>query len=213
LPKRASDKRKNYLTPFFFSPDIFLFEAIMSFLSKSLTVLFSVSLLASMVSCSSCSKTNTVDPPKPVPTDTVVVPPVPTTQLVESHKASVTIPVVFQDQHVDDKASPNYRLFANKDAKELVSLDAEVFSSSYEEYVLEGIRFLKDRGAFVQSAVPVIINDQQMTLVESSTQGVVAYFWVTTKEGYGYTFTCGGLETSTTVKSMCSELAKTFQIK
>jgi len=182
---------------------------------SSLSKILIVSLLFCTASCTSCSKKNVTDPPKPLPTstETVIVPPVPTTQLVESYHASVTVPLLFQDQHKDTTNDPNYRLFANMNANELLSLDAEAFSSSYEEYVLEAIRFIKETGGTIQSANSVTLNGQKMTLIESSREGIVAYFWVTTKDGYGYTFTCGGEETSSTIEDTCAMLSTTFQIK
>lgn len=207
-------KEKITFRLFLFQYDILVYEVIMSSFPKVLVgMVLSLSLFSGVVSCTSCSKTKVTDPPKPLPTVSVVVPPLPTTQLVESHKASVTIPITFQDQRADGPDSPNYRLFANSSNKELISLDAEVYASSYEEYVLEAIRFLKERNAVVQTATSVSLNGQQVTMLESSTQGVVAYFWITTKNGYGYTFTCGGLETSSTVKGMCANLATTFHVE
>lgn len=182
----------------------------MNFLNKSLFVI-SFGVLGSLTACTSCSKTNTVDPPKPVPAPSATVAPLPTTQVISVHNATVTVPIAFEDQNFDN--IPDYHLLANKTNKEMIELNAENFNSSYEEYVLEAIRALKNRNVIVHSAEPTMVNNQKFTLVESTSENVVAYFWITAKDGYGYTFTCGGLETSTTLKDMCVGLVNSLQIQ
>jgi hypothetical protein len=168
-------------------------------------------ILAGVVSCTSCRSDN-VTPPKPVPT--VVVPPIPTNQSVESKKSSVIVPIEFQDQHPDIQPNSDYRLYANMSGKELISLDSQVYTSSYEEFVLEGIRSVRDQGGVVQSSEKVNINGQDMAVVESSKDGVIAWFWMTTKNGIGYTFTCGGPESSgQSLRDLCFGIANTFSIK
>jgi hypothetical protein len=168
--------------------------------------------LVSVVSCSSCSKENTVSPPKPVPTVSVtpVPPPAPTTQEITDSKFTLTIPVGFKNQGSDD---PEYFLFADENNKQLLSIMHQKYSSTYEEYVLEGIRSLKEHNAIVHSAIKTTLGNQEFIVVESTKDGVIAWLWFTTKDNIGYTITCGGLESSTTVHDVCFNLAKSFEIK
>ena len=171
-------------------------------------------ILGGVASCTSCRNDNVV-PPAPVPTVVpTVVPPLPSVQTVESKKASVVLPIVFQDQHPDTTPNSNYRLYANMAGKELVSLDSQPYTHSYEEFVLEAIRFVKDQGAVVQSSEKTFIDNRDMVVIESSREGIVAWFWVFTNDGVGYTFTCGGPETSgKPLHDLCFGLAQTITIK
>lgn len=172
-------------------------------------------ILGGVASCTSCRHDNVV-PPAPVPTvvPTVVVPPLPSVQVVESKKASVVLPIVFQDQHPDTPPNSDYRLFANMTGKELVSLDSQTYNHSYEEFVLEAIRFVKDQGGIVQSSTKTTVGGQDAVVIESSREGIVAWFWLTTKDGVGYTFTCGGQESAgPPLHDLCFGLANTISIK
>lgn len=169
-------------------------------------------ILAGVASCTSCR--HDVVQPVPIPTvvPTVEIPPLPAVQIVESQKASVTLPLSFQNQQTDNTS--NYRLYANMTSKELLSLDSKEYLHSYEEFVLESIRSIKEQSAIVQSSQKTTINGQDLTIVESSKEAVTAWVWLTVKNGIGYTFTCGGLESSNqSLHDLCFGIANTILIK
>jgi hypothetical protein len=164
-----------------------------------------------IISCTSCRDD------KPVPTPvvpTVIVPPLPAVQTVSAGKISVVIPVSFQDQHPDSVSESNYVLYADKTAGLLISLQSKTYPLSYDELVLEAIRANKDDDAAVQSANAITINGQDMTVVESLKENVVAWFFLTLKDGVSYNFSCGGAESETQlIHDFCFNAANSLKIQ
>lgn len=172
-------------------------------------------LMLGLVSCSSCSKKQDVVPPKPVPT--VVVNPLPDVlppQHVDGDTWAFIVPGEWKKlNNVEGGPGEAEVSYMQSDEHQLLSLSKEAFTGTYEEYVLSGIRSLKEAGVNVQSATQVTLNGNTFVLLETSKGITNAWMWVTVAKGIGYNFSCGGSGDETKAKSVCTQISKTLEIQ
>lgn len=171
-------------------------------------------LALGLVSCSSCTKPN--DVPITTPTATVSVPtptatPVDTNVTLSKDNFKITVP---NANWVALPPTPDQIVgYLNKDKQNLVVLVKEPFSGSYENYILEAIRSVKNDGGTVVSTKQVSISNQNFVLVEATQDMVSIWMWVTVVNEFGYSFSCGGPQSVSDEKDLCSSIADTLQIK
>lgn len=91
-------------------------------------------------------------------------------------------------------------------------------TASYAEYIISFIRGLSTSGQ-VMSAKQVIINDVKFILFQVKSKidaNVFAWMWVTQKDGFDYSLTCGGEinpDAGTSIQDVCMELSASLKIK
>ncbi len=146
-----------------------------------------------MVSCSSCSKENQVNPNVPTPVvdaGTDVEIPVSKTEIISGSNWSFVMPIGW-NKETNSAPTVEATLF-NKDKHNLVLFMVEPFQGTYEEYVLLALRSIKDTNANLVSAKQVEINKLKYLLIEATKGGTVMYSWVYFKNNQGYSLSCGG---------------------
>lgn len=173
-------------------------------MNKFLAILL---LSCALVSCKSCSKDGGVTP---LPTSSVVVPPIATTQTVVDDHFKLVVPADW-DKRENPLETNIKAMYSNNEKQSLVMVSYQPFLSSTDELVLVAVRELKDNGVSILSAENVILNGESVVLLSTEQGGVIAYMWLVAKNGYSYQLSCGSQ--STNLKDMCTTIANTLQLK
>lgn len=178
-------------------------------------------LIMGLVSCTSCTKKETVAPPCdggscPMPTASSTTPPVPTAlpdQVLSEEDWSVSLPAGWSKLEPPMPA-PELKLFyGNKDKMNLVIFVKEPFQGTNAEYILEGLRGIKDGGGKIASARQVDLNGNKFVLVDSTKDNIRMWMWILAKNGFGYALSCGGPATDAGQEDICTKIANTVTIK
>lgn len=174
-------------------------------------------LVLGLVSCSSCAKKDTTPPPCDggtctLPTSTPSVPAPPPDQVLSEDDWSVSVPVGWE-KLTPPTTDPEVKVFyGNKEKQNLVIFVKEAFPGTSAEYVLEGLRGLKDSGSKLNGARQVDLNGNKFVLVDSSRDNVRMFMWITAKNGFGYALSCGG-PADQPQEDICTKIASTVTIK
>jgi hypothetical protein len=176
--------------------------------------IFAIALLSvGTISCSSCAKKN----PDPVVVTVDASPPdagapdvAPKPDLtIKGDKWEFTVPS--EGWKPMENSPPHSNGYLNADKKNLILVINEPFTGSFDEYALGSIRAMRLSGVQIVSAKSVEVNGTKFVLVESSKDGIRVWAWVTTKDGRGFGFTCGGPE-DVNQHDLCFGVANTFKI-
>lgn len=163
--------------------------------------------------CSSCSRHDTTKVvPVPVPTVSASAQPVPEVvppTLVTENGWSIMMPSGFEKVGADDAG---IGLFVNKDKEMLISLSKETFTGSSDQYVLTGIKSLKDKGITAIEAKQVKINGVDFVVLECDQEGIHAWIWAGARNGFGYALSCGGKPHAVEMYDTCFSTMNTFKI-
>jgi len=110
--------------------------------------------------------------------------------------------------------SPDIKVaMKNDDLEMLVFLVKEPTNATYAEYVLGTIRAIRSQHVNITSASQVVVNGNKFVLVTVKGGSQSLYAWITTKDGFGYAFTCGGTTNVDAGAAPCEAIASTLQIK
>ena len=169
----------------------------------------------------SCSKHNEPSPPCdggvcPLPSVSETVPPVstaPPVQVLAQENWSVSVQPGWEPMESPLQDSHIRVFVGNKEKQNLVVFVKEPFAGTNAEYILEGIRGLKDGGYKIAGARQVDINGNKFVLVDSSQGNVRIWMWIVAKDGFGYALSCGGPTVDTSQEDMCTSVANTLTIK
>lgn len=92
----------------------------------------------------------------------------------------------------------------------------EKFSGTQDKYVIFALGGLRDSGATLMSAKSVVVNGIGFVLVEAARGKTKTWNWITTKNGFGYGFSCGGSEILAVLDEQfaaCHEAASSLKLK
>lgn len=95
----------------------------------------------------------------------------------------------------------------------IIVFEQEKFSGSYEEYVVFALRGVTDTGARLISTTTVTLNGDTVFLLNSEKNGVTAWMWVTTKNGYGYALSCAGKTIDNWNHGICFNVFNSLKLK
>jgi len=101
----------------------------------------------------------------------------------------------------------------NEDQQMMVILVKEQTSSTYAAYVVEALRDLRGAHLDIVSANQVTLNGNNFVVITAKGGNKTIYSWVTTKDGYGYVFSCGGITNVDAGSGPCEDIAATLQIR
>lgn len=149
-----------------------------------------VALLAfGIMSCSGCAKKNQVVPP---PTPSVLPPVVPSSAVLSNGNLQVTVPNS-DWQMLETDAETTFKGFLNPGIKNLIVLNNEPSTASFDEYVLITLRNMKETGTKVVSSKQVTIAGQKFVRIEALVvdNDVQVFVLVSTDNGHGYMVACG----------------------
>jgi len=116
---------------------------------------------------------------------------------------------------ITESPDPSVKLFAlNNTGNNILSLEKLLTSSSYDKFVLERIRFLRDMEADILVTKSVQLNSHPFVMIESYQNNLRVWTWVTTKNNVGFIITCGGLDLeSKSNHIVCDVVADSFKIR
>ena len=101
---------------------------------------------------------------------------------------------------------------SNKKEQNLVVMVKEKYAGEYDEYVLSNIRSLKDQGAFVVGATQSDLNGLKWVFVDSTKNDVRLLQWITVRNGFGYSLSCGGKGDPELQLQVCQQIANTLKL-
>ncbi len=104
-------------------------------------------------------------------------------------------------------------LLINSQLHNIIIFLKEKFSGSLEEYSLLSIRGLAQAGGTFVKATELEINGNQFLKIESVKGSARGLIYLSVKNGFGYGFSCGGLDLEGSQERICSEVSSTLQIK
>jgi hypothetical protein len=177
--------------------------------------LFRIFLLAAcLISCSHKDKTQ-ANPP----TDVVVVtpsalptaPPAPKAPYIGS-SWSLVVPDGFERGEAKDPSVEGF--FINQNKKSLITVVKEQWAGSSQDYAFLGTIALKHAGIATTDPVQLTLNGETVTLIEGNAdpEDIHAWVWMTVKNGYGYTLSCGGNGDPSQYRELCTGLFESFKI-
>jgi len=181
------------------------------------TLIATVLLAIGMASCSACGNTPPASSPDATPTaaptPSVPVPPlpVPTNILVKRANWELTLPGTQWDIDTTSQCDSGVCSVAyqSKDNLSLVMFISEIYSGTYDQYVIETIRGIKDAGATIASAKAADLSGNAATVIAASKDAIRVWTWVTVIGGHGYNLSCGG---SIDNHDLCFGVASTVKI-
>jgi hypothetical protein len=172
---------------------------------KQLIAALAVSL--GLLSCSACSKQETLPNPVPLPSASVPAP-TPQSFKVSNGKLEVSLP---SGAWVELKTTGEFKAFSNTSERNLFMLAVEPTSFTNDQYVLSVVMGIKDSGGVVSSSKQTMINNVKFTLVSSSKNNVKVYMWLAVDSKVGYMFACGGPAGEDQLE-LCSTIAATIKL-
>jgi len=101
---------------------------------------------------------------------------------------------------------PNPKIKAalvNPEKHNMVLFIKEEFVGTNSQYVLASMQSLKSAGAQFKSVKQVSLNGVNFTLVEALKENMRVWFWFNAKDGFGYGFSCGGVDVEAWHHDLC----------
>lgn len=192
-------------------------------------------LALGLVSCTSCTKTDTTTPVcnvndcgTPSPPPDAALPPV----VLDAGKDAVApepldLPPVkfsgadwefstpsgwFAMELEDEEVKPEI-MVVNLEEHNLILITKDLNQKSTAEYVLSVAKGFHEDGVTIHSTTPTELNGRQYMLLDTSKDGAHMWFWVTVQNNVAYSLSCGGAEEEDHHEGICKEVASTFKIK
>lgn len=173
-----------------------------------------ISLLALcflVTGCTSCSKHDSAKV-VPVPSASASAQPFPQVAqptLINETGWSVMMPDGFEKV---SSGNDEIGLFVNKDKDMLISLSEEPFTGPSDQYVLVGVKTLRDKGIVAVESKQVNINGINFTVLECDQEGIHAWIWAGAANGIGYALSCGGKPHAIEMYDICFSTMNTFKV-
>jgi hypothetical protein len=185
---------------------------------------FYLPVLLALISSIGCTKSVAVAPPAdasvvvvaPPPAPPPVPPPVVADSLViKGDGWEFTLPESGWETE-SPEGSPN-QTASNEAKKNMIMLTSMTSNLNSQGIALMLIRGFKESGAKILSTTEVVQNATTYTLVVSQApkgadDAIQAWTWITTKNGKGYAFTCGGIKSAADQAATCATVFKTLKI-
>lgn len=169
-------------------------------------ILFLIALIASFnLSCYSCNNNPTLDAGIDSGTADIVLI---KEQVITGSNWELVLPS--QQWNKKETNRQNVELLAiDTSLANLVLFTKEPYNHSYDQFVIESLRTLRGESSFILKTSDIIISDIQFVQAETVKNDIHMILWVTVKDGFGYTLSCGGPEDT----SDCQKIANTLVIK
>lgn len=140
---------------------------------------------------------------------------VPTTYMesVSKDNISLTLPNPgWNKKDVDDDTVLVAEL--NEEQACMLRLIKEPTNDTYPKYTVSVLRDFTSLSLSFRAFKQVVINKQNFVVTENYTDGRVAWFWTTTKNGYGYWLMCGcSVHPGAKQFEMCKAIAESLEIR
>lgn len=175
---------------------------------------------AGLVSCS-CSKTTSNQKP-PASSGSVSVvqssPPTPLPNQVKGKGWTFEVNPNFSQEDLKEMSLENSTvevLFVDGPNQRLLTIATEEFPGTTDDFVNLNVAQIVRHGINVNSASHTKLADQGAGLIDSSSDVLHIWVWLTVKNGVGFTFACGGVELTqaSEIFATCEEMARSFEIK
>jgi hypothetical protein len=103
-------------------------------------------------------------------------------------------------------------IYLNTTSKVVVILTKESFEGSLEEYLIYNLRGIRATSSVVYGTETLLTNNISYKQIEAGKSAVRIFTWITTKDKFGYTLSCGIKEDSS-MKSLCLTILSSLTIK
>jgi hypothetical protein len=189
--------------------------------NSKLTYLVSLFLVMFISSCSSCeNKVSPTDVDAGVLVDAgasadagVVIPPTPLEVKETVVKDNWELVLPFGSNKTFNPEKDIALTVMISDPSEIVLvLSKEDFSESYDEYLIHSLRGIRASGSEIISIKELNSNNQKFMEIESKKGSITVLNWITVKNNFGYTLSCGGSAEDAMVEDVCLEVFSSFQI-
>ena len=95
----------------------------------------------------------------------------------------------------------------------ILLLTKESYKNDYDSYLIYAIRSIRATGAEIEDTLPVLNKDQKYTLFKARKDEVSIFNWVTVKNGFAYTLSCGGSSEDEFLEETCTEMFNSLKLK
>lgn len=92
----------------------------------------------------------------------------------------------------------------------LFLLTKELYALSYDSFAIESIRQLRGEGVSILNTKSLVINETPFVMAESEKDNIRMFLYVTVKNGYGYSLSCGGKSISDDSILLCERVVTSF---
>ncbi len=185
-------------------------------------------LTLGLASCTGCTKKDTTPvctgancalpsapDAAPAPTDAGVTPVPPATsgsQTLSGVGWSLVVPEGY-DTVVDESEEKQPEvLIANEEEHSVILLIKEPFARSTSEYALAALRGITEAGGVLIANKQADLNNNKYVLLDSSKDGIRVWAWLTVKNGFGYSLSCGGPANEDHHEALCTEVADSLNL-
>lgn len=172
-----------------------------------------VLLIAGLTACSQKDHSQTTPPPA---VTVIEHSPLPASEEPKAPFVGSTWSLVVPDGFTKEESkNPSIEgMFINRDKKALITVVKEEWAGSSQDYAFLGTLALKHNGIATTDPVQLTLNGQIVTLIEGSAdpEEIHAWVWMTVKDGYGYTLSCGGDGDPGQFRGLCTGLFTSFKI-
>ena len=172
-------------------------------------------LVIGLISCSSCAKKNEVTGPSCTGSSCPLPPhsadPTSSGKLFHGETWEIIIPNGWEEESTPDNDT---KVYAFNNAKHsIIMLVQESFIGSYADYMTWAIKSITQLEATLISVEQVEINGTTFALIESQKGQAKLFMWLTVKNGFGYSLTCGGLVSDESNRDICFTTASSMKLK
>lgn len=181
-------------------------------------ILISVALCLGLIACAGSGEhpINSVPPPNPpAPTKIIPapkpVPMIPITTTVKGDRWQFEVPSAWLKANIEGENIVK-AAFANEDPKILVVLTQEPFQGTLDDYANMAANSIIQQGGNLVSARELDIEEQHYYLLFATRKTSSTWIWITTKDNFSYTLTCGGPTYETFNQETCKAVADSLRI-
>lgn len=175
--------------------------------------LFSITLMA----CStfnSCKKDETNSQPVCDGSSCELPAPKPQDQKLSGTGWSMTVPVGWASETLSAEEAAHVEfVMSNKEKHAVILLVREAFPGTSDAFALTYLREIRDGNINVTSTKQVLLNGEKFVLVTANNNNNTIWTWLAVKNGFGYTFSCGGGSNEPWHAADCIAIASTIVLQ
>lgn len=104
-------------------------------------------------------------------------------------------------------------LLVNAEKRNVILVLAEETPLKINDYAANAVKELKSTGAKLNSNKQIKLNGYAFVALDTSREDMRMFFWITVRNGVGYTLSCGGQGNESWQQDICYSIAAAFRIQ
>lgn len=172
--------------------------------------MISLFTVLTLTACSSCIEPTPTPTPTPVLDASLIDTSIKDTVITGS-SWEVILPIGWEERKTT-VANVDF-IAVQTTTKMLFMVTKESYINSLDQFTIESFRYLRGEGAQLEQTSSKNINDVKYIMAESVKDNIRMFVWLTVKNGFGYTISCGGPEGNSENMTACQNIILNFRLQ